>query len=53
VISILNVAIIFVVCIFYIQNIYKIGASHASLFTNGIMGEKYLINIVEKENPAN
>jgi hypothetical protein len=23
------------------------------LFTNGIMGEKYLINIVEKENPAN
>jgi hypothetical protein len=23
------------------------------LFTNGIMGEKYLINAVEKENPAN
>jgi hypothetical protein len=23
------------------------------LFTNGIMGEQYLINIVEKENPAN
>jgi hypothetical protein len=24
-----------------------------SMITNGIMGEKYLINIVEKENPAN
>jgi hypothetical protein len=24
-----------------------------SQLTNGIMGEKYLINIVEKENPAN
>jgi hypothetical protein len=23
------------------------------LFTNGIMGEIYLINVVEKENPAN
>jgi hypothetical protein len=23
------------------------------LLTNGIMGEKYLINVVEKENPAN
>jgi hypothetical protein len=26
---------------------------HLELGTNGIMGEKYLINIVEKENPAN